>query len=204
MNWDKLKFWKRKKKKQTKEVDMTSQERTYIPLKKKGFINSIILSKEKGIELKRYNLTHKRIINSTEFLVINDEKSGKVLIDKDFLRNNSIVMIRKENKLFVIPPILFKEIDVKKYGISLVNFNTQKNLRVHESKAAKYRWTLPLKTWDKIAPVFRLILIGIAVVTIAWFILKFGVDLFTKIVAPRIWDCAKVLPKLPIPPSVAA
>ena len=132
MNWDKLKFWKRKKKKQTKEVDMTSQERTYIPLKKKGFINSIILSKEKGIELKRYNLTHKRIINSTEFLVINDEKSGKVLIDKDFLRNNSIVMIRKENKLFVIPPILFKEIDVKKYGISLVNFNTQKNLRVHE------------------------------------------------------------------------
>jgi hypothetical protein len=136
-------------------------------------------------------------------------KEGQVKIEFD---NEEVYTIKESNirmkrvliyktsdgKIRVQNPNKWKDINLKKYNIKELRFNLQ-NFALQEGKSAIHRWTVPPDRLTKLSPLFKLLMICIAVGVMGWAIVKYGTGLLSVVMNSRLLDCAQVLPKTPIP-----
>jgi len=120
-------------------------------------------------------------------------------INSKMIRAKRIILYKKsDGKILIQDPNKWKDIDLNKFGIKELRFNLQ-NIGIQEGKAAIHRWTLPPDTITKLAPLFKLLMICIAVGLIGWSALKFGTYVLDVVMQSRLLDCNAVLPKAPVP-----
>jgi hypothetical protein len=125
-------------------------------------------------------------------------------IEKKFIRAKRLTMYKLPNgNISVQDPNEFtKVIDLKGAGIKELRMNLQ-NFGVQEGKAALNRWMPPLKTLDKLLPLFKLLFVCIAIGVIGWAAFKGGIYLLELVTKSRIIDCASLIPKQPLPIGVS-
>ena len=101
-------------------------------------------------------------------------------------------------KINVQNPNNWKNIPLKKYKIKELRFNLQ-NFALQEGRASIHRWTIPPDRIARLSPLFKLLMICIAMGVMGWSALKFGAYALDVVMKSRLYDCVKVLPKMPSP-----
>lgn len=144
------------------------------------------------------------------FDVVKENKESKTIvisfgnnetyeIGKKNIRAKRVIIYQKgDGKIICQNPDNLGRIDLEGRGIKTLRFNLQ-NSALQESKAATYRW-MPIKTSiDKLAPIFKLMFICIAVGVLGWAALKFGGVALDAIMRSRLMECSQLLPRAPAP-----
>ncbi len=138
-----------------------------------------------------------------------ERKNGNVKIsfgeEESYIIKESNIRIKRvliyktaDGKIHTQNPNNWKQLDLKKYGIKELRFNLQ-NFGLQEKKSALHRWTLPPDKLTKLSPLFKLLMICIAVGVIGWAGFKSSTYALEVVMNSRILDCAQVLPKTPVP-----
>jgi hypothetical protein len=147
-------------------------------------------------------------ISTRVFEVLKQEK-GKVtigfgkgenyVIKKDNIRARKCLIWKKaDGEIMVQNPNNWKKIDLKKHKIKELRFNLQ-NFSIQEGRASIHRWTMPPNKIMQLAPLFKLLMVCIAIGVMGWAALKFTTYVLDTVMHARLLDCATVLPKAQIP-----
>lgn len=162
-------------------------------------IKAIILTETGEIHFDKIAIKSK----NKNVISIKIQKSGKELnIYENFIRKNKVLLSSVKGNIKPIDPVVWNTIDLKKQKIDIVNYNLQ-NFRAQESRSALYRWAVGQDLIQKLTPWFKLLVVCLVVGVIGWFALKIGFEIFTRAIAPRLADCASILPTAPTPPGVS-
>ena len=146
--------------------------------------------------------TFRRINNNdgTSSLKFND---GSILkVKSKYIRENKIIIYKtNKGKKICHDPNWWGKMDLKVQNIKELRFNLQ-NFGLQESKSANHRWLLPLKTLDKLIPLFKLMFICIAIGVIGWSAFKMGTYFLDKVISSRLTDCASIIKHFSTPIGV--
>jgi hypothetical protein len=146
-----------------------------------------------------------KIIGKKEDKIKIDFGNNEVyIIKKDNIRAKRVMIYKTEDgSIHVQNPNNWKNIDLKKYKIKELRFNLQ-NFALQEGKSAIHRWTVPLDRIARLAPLFKLLFICIAIGVMGWGAFKFGVSVLDVVMSSRTLSCSSVLPKAQVPLGVVA
>jgi hypothetical protein len=115
------------------------------------------------------------------------------VIDPKYIRANRVTLWRYGvGQYAVIPPRTWEQMDPKKFGIEVINFQ-MKNFAFLEQRAAVSRWAYVKDALLKWAPFIVIAIVAIACGVMIWFMMKLAMDFFQQVVAQRLADCKSVL-----------
>jgi hypothetical protein len=121
------------------------------------------------------------------------------MVNSDNIRGKRVLVYKLANgKIKVQNPNKWKNLDLKKHGIKELRFNLQ-NFALQEGKASIHRWTIPPDRITKLSPLFKLLMICIAIGVMAYGAMKFGTYVLDVVMKSRLLPCSDVLPKMPAP-----
>jgi hypothetical protein len=118
--------------------------------------------------------------------------------NQNYIRKRRCLIYKTNKGIVVQNPDKWRDLDLKSFGIKTLRFNLQ-NVSIEESKSANHRWTLPEDLIKRLSPLFKILLISIAVGVIGWAAFKFAGVVLTDVLPSRTMDCANLLPKVPNP-----
>lgn len=115
------------------------------------------------------------------------------VIEPKYIRANKVTLYRYgPGQYAVIPPKMWEKIDLKKFGIDLINMQ-MKNFAFLEQRAAVSRWAYLKDLLNRWGPYLTLIIIGITCGVIIWFMMKLGYNIFSDAVQARILECRQLI-----------
>jgi hypothetical protein len=156
---------------------------------------AIFISPVGGIDLRIFKILDRR----DGLALISFSDTEKYKIKEGYIRKSRVIIFKtKEGKIIAQNPDNWKNIDLKGKNIKELRFNLQ-NFSLQESKAAIHRWTLPQDLINKLSPLFKILLICIAVGVLGWSAFKFAAVVLGRVLESRIMDCAQLLPSIPNP-----
>jgi len=115
------------------------------------------------------------------------------VIPPKYIRSNTVMLWRYDvGQYAVIPPKVWIKMNPKDFKIEVVDMQ-MKNFVFLEQRAAVSRWAFVKELMQKYAPFITIIILSICAGVIAWFMLKFGLNIFEDVTQQRTADCLKIL-----------
>ena len=140
----------------------------------------------------------KIIKRENNLVTISFGNNERYSFNENYLRKKRVLIYKTLKGVIIQNPDKWRDLDFKKYGIKALKFNLQ-NFSIQEGKAANHRWLLPEDLIKRLSPLFKLLMICIAVGVIGWASMKFAGLVLEKVLPSRLADCANILPKVPNP-----
>jgi len=111
------------------------------------------------------------------------------VINPSYIVNNSVHLFRYgPSQYAIIPPKVYRNLDIKKFGIQLINMHMLE-FKGLEQRAAISRWAATKKSLQELAPWITLGVIAICAGVSVYFIVKMGSAEFAKVTAARVAEC---------------
>ena len=115
------------------------------------------------------------------------------VINPAHIRSQRVTLFRYgPGQYAVIPPKIWEQTDVKKWGIELINMQ-MKNFAYLEQRAAVSRWAYIKDTLTRLAPYMTMLILAVLTGVSIWFMLKTGYNIFADATQARIADCNSLL-----------
>ena len=115
------------------------------------------------------------------------------VINPSHIVSNSVHLFRYGSGQYsVIPPTVYRQIDVKKFGIQLINMHMLE-FKGLEQRADISRWAAMKKSLQEWAPWITLGVLAIVCGSGIFFMMKFGMAEFARVTAARVAECQSLI-----------
>ncbi len=92
----------------------------------------------------------------------------------------------------VIPPEQYRTLDIKKFGIALINMHMLE-FKGLEQRAGISRWASIKDKMQQFGPWITLFILAVVFGVSIWFMMKLGMSEFSQVAAARFAECSKVI-----------